>query len=144
MRLRCLSISPVTNVLQLYLPGTNIPNNLLDTPCTAGARSTISIRACRLDQMQNDEPPADGLRQITCDRGKLSKDSISGRIWRVHAFVIFFQKVRNQGPKRGPWTGWYQLLTSLTSDPLLDPSKSKAQTTSRQQQRPHLQTFGKN
>ena len=53
--------------------------------------------------VQNDEPPADGLRQITCDRGKLSKDSISGRIRRVHTFVIFLQKkTRNQGPKRGP------------------------------------------
>ena len=74
---------------------------ILDTPCTAGARSTISIRACRLRLgVQNDEPPADDLRQITQDRGKLSKDSISGRIWRVHAFVIFLQKSTKSGSEK--------------------------------------------
>ena len=53
----------------------------------------------RLD-VQNDEPPADGLRQITSVRGKLLKDSISGRIWRVHAFVIFLQKNAKSGSEK--------------------------------------------
>ena len=43
------------------------------------------------------------------------------------------KKLQNEGPKSDPWTGRYQLLTSLWSYPLLDPSKSKVQTTSRQE-----------
>ena len=44
------------------------------------------------------------------------------------------KKSSKRVPKKGPWTGRYQLLTSLESSSLLDPSKSRAQTTSVQQQ----------
>ena len=53
----------------------------------------------RLD-VQNDEPPADGLRQITSVRGKLSKDSTSEWIWRIHAFVIFLQQNTKSGSEK--------------------------------------------
>ena len=85
----------------------------------------------RLD-VQNDEPPADGLRQITSVRGKLSKDSISGRIWRVHAFVIFLQKNAKSGSEKRSLNRLIPALNFINERSTFGFFKIKVQTTSRQ------------
>ena len=83
----------------------------LDTPCTAGARSTISIRACRV------QTRSDVIRWAS-SRWRAIEENSQKIVYRGGSggsmlLLSSCKKIRNQGPKRGPWTGWYQLLTSL-------------------------------
>ena len=94
---------------------------ILDTPCAAGARSTSFHPAVTTSENVS-------LRKL-CQEVPYQGGS-GGTLF----LLISCKKTPNGCRKRGPWTGRYHFLSSLESSSLLDPSKSRAQTTTVQEQ----------
>ena len=103
----------------------------LDTPCAAGARSTSSIREHPRSEIPNWRIPIRHSRI-----GYLTSILTPGTAEHEHgAFLLnISKKCPKTGPqKRPPMCSWY-FLSSVSDDHFLDPWKSRAQTTSVQQQ----------